>query len=66
MYFNIPVKEDTKKLLDELRDAMGTKSYDETVKKLARSKSFLILKPLEGIIKGTPAFKRDKSERTFG
>jgi len=66
LYVNIPVKEDTKKLLDDARSALGTKTYDETVRKLVRSNSFLVLAPLKGILKGSPPFERDKRDRTFG
>ncbi len=66
MYVNIPVKEDTKKTLDAFREVFKTKSYDETVKKLAQSRSFLLIKDLEGSLKGLPPFKRDKDDwRTF-
>ena len=65
-YVNIPVKRDTKKLVDVLRKNMGTKSYDETLKKLARTNSILVLKDLRGLLKGTPPFEREKHERRFG
>ena len=66
MYVNIPVRPNTKKILDELRKSLGTTSYDETVKELARTNSFLLIKDLKGILKGTPPFKREKLERDFG
>ncbi len=65
MYVNIPVRENTKMLLDELRKVFGSKSYDETLQKLAERNSFLLIADLEGIIEGAPRFKRDKRERDF-
>ena len=61
MYVNIPVKENTKRVLDDFREVLGARSYDETVTKLAHSSSFLLIKDLEGSLKGTPKFKRDKN-----
>lgn len=65
MYVTIPVKQDTKKMLDDLKTAFGAKSYDETVKEMAKANSFRLLADLEGIIAGTPKFVRDHSERSF-
>ena len=66
MYVNIPVQKDTKKTLDAIRKVLKTKSYDETVKKMAQSYSYLLIKDLKGSLKGTPPFKRDKDDwRSF-
>ncbi len=66
MYVNIPVQENTKKTLDQIRELLKTKSYDETVKKMAQSYSYLLIKDLRGSLKGTQPFKRDKDDwRTF-
>ena len=66
MYVNIPVRENTKLLLDEFRKMFGARSYDETVQALAKRNSFLLLADLEGTLAGTPRFKREKLERDFG
>ncbi len=66
MYVNIPVQEDTKKKLDAIREALKTKTYDETVNKMTQSYSFLLIRDLEGSLKGTAPFKRDKNDwRSF-
>lgn len=65
-YVNIPVRRDTKKLVDVLRKNMGTKTYDETLRHMARTNSIMVLKDLRGIFKGMPRFERDKRERHFG
>ncbi len=65
MYVNIPVQVETKKKLDAIREVLKTKTYDETVNKMTQSYSYLLIKDLKGSLKGTPPFKRDKSERTF-
>ena len=65
-YVNIPVRRDTKKLVDVLKKNMSAKSYDETLRHLARTNSIMVLKDLRGLLKGTPPFERDKRERHFG
>ncbi|MEK6953454.1 MAG: hypothetical protein AABX01_00480 [Candidatus Micrarchaeota archaeon] len=65
MYVNIPVRENTKKLLDQFREVTDSKSYDETVQKLVERNSFLLIADLEGIIEGCAPFKRDKRARNF-
>ncbi len=66
MYVNIPVQENTKKKLDAIREVLKTKTYDETVNKMAQSYSYLLIKDLKGSLKGLPPFKRDKDDwRTF-
>ena len=62
MYVNIPVREETKKTLDAIREALKTKSYDETVKKMAQSYSYLLIRDLKGTLKGLPPFKREKDD----
>lgn len=62
MYVTVPVREDTKKLLDEFKEVLGAKSYDETVQALAKGKNFMLLKGLRGMLKGTPKFVRDKRD----
>jgi hypothetical protein len=66
MYVNIPVKEGTKAIIDELRKVLHTKSYDDTLQKLASANSFLLMADMEGMIANTPKFERDKLERNFG
>ncbi|MFH0971774.1 MAG: hypothetical protein V1835_04370 [Candidatus Micrarchaeota archaeon] len=66
MYVNIPVRQNTKLLLDQFREATGSRSYDETLQKLAHRSSFLLLADMEGILKGTQKFKREKLERDIG
>lgn len=53
-------------MIDQFRAATKSKSYDETLQKLAQRNSFLLIADLEGIIEGSPEFKRDKRERNFG
>lgn len=65
MYENVPLKKDTKKMLDEFKEVFKSKSYDETVKELGRANGFLLLKDLKGIIAGSPRFEREKLERDF-
>ena len=66
MYVNIPVRENTKKLLDDFRKLFGAKSYDDTVKELAKASSFRLFLQLKGTLAGTPKFERDKIDRNFG
>ena len=66
MYVNIPVKPETRDLLDMYREIYKAKSYDETLRELAQANSFLLLKDLKGILKNAPKFKRDHLERDFG
>ena len=66
MYVNIPVRKDTKDVLDTFRDILKTKSYDDTVIRITQSCSYLLIKDLKGSLKGAPRFKRDKSDwRSF-
>ena len=66
MYVNIPVQANTKKKLDAIREALKTKTYDETVNKITESYSYLLIKDLKGSLKGLPPFKRNKDDlRTF-
>ena len=65
MYVNIPVKEDTKKMLDDFKEAFNAKSYDETIKQMGRENTFVLLKGLEGILSGGRKFKREQLERDF-
>lgn len=65
MYVNLPVKQDTKKRIDEFRKALGSNSYDETLNELANRNSFLLIADLKGSLAGTPPFKRDKRDRDF-
>ncbi len=62
-YVMLPVKKETKELVDVRRKEMGAKTYDEAVHRLASRGVFHALKPFEGILKGTPEFVRDKRER---
>ncbi|MFH1246862.1 MAG: hypothetical protein V1644_00640 [Candidatus Micrarchaeota archaeon] len=62
MYVNIPVKENTKEVLDTFRRIFGVRSYDDTVIRMTQSCSYLLIKDLEGSLKDTPRFKRDKSD----
>ncbi len=61
MYVNIPVKKDTKQVLDTFRRVLKTRSYDDTVVRITQSCSYLLIKDLKGSLKGAPRFKRDKS-----
>ena len=65
MYVTIPVKPDTKKLIDDRKEELGLKTYDETLAALARKDIGFVLEKHRGILKGAPPFKRDKSERNF-
>ena len=67
-YINLPVKPDTKKIIDAYRDSHGLKSYDETFKAVFKKNqkgNFKLIADLEGIFEGTPAFVRDKRDRHF-
>ena len=65
MYVTIPVTKETKKLVDDRKEEMGLKTYDETIAALARPNPLVALKDLKGILAGTPPFERDRSDRTF-
>ncbi len=66
MYVMIPVKKETKKLVDLAKKSRGAATYDEVIAGAFKQKSgWEILGPIHGIIKGGPPFVRDKSERTF-
>lgn len=62
MYATIPVKTKTKKLVDDLKEAMGARSYDAAILELARARSFLLLKELKGSIRKSPPFERDPND----
>ena len=67
-YINLPVKPDTKKIIDAYRDSHGLKSYDETLKKVFkknRKGNIKMLYDLEGSLAGTEPFVRDKRDRNF-
>lgn len=66
MYVTIPVKAGTKQLVDELKAAMGARSYDAAILELAQARSFLLLKNLKGMLAGAPRFERDGLERNIG
>lgn len=64
-YSTIAVSRETKKLVDERRKELGAETYDEALKILARPKGLGRLRELEGILKGTPPFVRDRRDRNF-
>lgn len=66
MYVMIPVKKDTKKLVDERMIEMGAQTYDEAVREAFRPIGPGPLRELKGILKGSPPFVRDKRDRNFG
>lgn len=61
----IPVKKDTKKLVDERMGETGAKTYDEAVREAFRPKGLEAIRELKGILKGGPPFVRDKRDRVF-
>jgi hypothetical protein len=63
MYVTIPVKKETKELVDARRAEMGLETYDETIAALARPTLLEALAPFKGTLKGTPEFKRNKHDR---
>ncbi len=65
MYVTIPIKVETKELLDEFKRVLKAKSYDETVRELAKANRFMLLAELEGSLEGTPKFQREKLVRDF-
>ncbi len=68
VYINLPVKPNTKKIIDEYRKRHGLKSYDDTLLRVFEEKkkgSFEQIKDLEGTLKGAPPFVRDKRDRHF-
>lgn len=65
VYFMIPVKQETKKLIDQRKKELGAHTYDEAMRELARPKGLDALKQFEGILEGCPPFVRDKRDRVF-
>jgi predicted CopG family antitoxin len=57
----VQVRDDTRRLLEKLKKEMGLGTYDEVIKKLARSKSGLP-ESLFGACKGSRRFAREKEQ----
>ncbi len=57
----IQVRDDTRRLLEKLKKQMGLATYDEVVKKLARSRSGLP-ESLFGACKGSRRFVREREQ----
>jgi predicted CopG family antitoxin len=57
----VQVRDDTRRLLEKLKKEMGLGTYDEVIKKLARSKSGLP-ESLFGACKGSRRFVREKEQ----
>jgi|GEM_PF-2202048 len=69
MYVMIPVRKETKVLVDAYKKAIGAKSYDEAIaRNMAEHQpsAWDLLSPHVGILKGCEPFVRDKSERDLG
>jgi hypothetical protein len=57
----VQVGEDTRRLLEKLKRQMGLGTYDEVIKRLARSKSG-VPESLFGACKGSLRFVREKEQ----
>jgi predicted CopG family antitoxin len=57
----VQVREDTRRLLEKLKREMGLGTYDEVIKRLARSKSG-VPESLFGACKGSRRFVREKEQ----
>jgi hypothetical protein len=57
----VQVGEDTRRLLENLKRQMGLGTYDEVIKRLARSKSG-VPESLFGACKGSLRFVREKEQ----
>ncbi|OIO26709.1 hypothetical protein AUJ14_01030 [Candidatus Micrarchaeota archaeon CG1_02_55_22] len=66
MYVTIPVKPETKKLIDKRKAELGATTYDETLQKLAKRNAFTELEKLAGSLTDAPEFTRDKHDRKIG
>jgi hypothetical protein len=69
MYVMIPVRKETKDLVEAYKKSIGAKSYDEAIaRNMAEhlQSAWDILSPLAGKFPGLGPFVRDKSERDLG
>jgi predicted CopG family antitoxin len=57
----VQVREDTRRLLEKLKRQMGLGTYDEVIKRLAKSKSG-VPESLFGACKGSLVFVREKEQ----
>lgn len=64
VYVMLPVRPQTKKLVDEFKDRVGAKSYDEAIAKAVKpAGGNELLKSIWGICPGLPPFVREKNDR---
>ncbi len=65
-YVMIPVKKETKKLIDEMKEEKGTQTYDEFFRQELIGRNILVgMEKYRGRGKGLPPFVRDKRDRVF-
>jgi hypothetical protein len=57
----VQISNETRRLLEKLKNEMGVKSYDEVIGKLARKES-QVPKSLFGAFKGSKPFRRDPED----
>jgi len=66
MHSTIAVSKETMRMLADLKEKLGTKTHEETIKRMISNERLQILRSFRGALKGVKTeFKRESLDREF-